>query len=541
MTTQNKIRRVLTNHWCQQNNREGKRAWLIKGDFDHFKLMNELYGSLICDYLLDWTLDVIEAELKSHQKRWGDSELLWNFVGDDVTLYIPPSALQEEEIDLFLREICDSIAQSFFHRYQVAAISLSPGFFDDIPMDRLEQLRGKLERMDVVLDFARRQRGYLTLFPMGPHDLVLSHLLQVLWSESGKPIPPVGLHPDWIFDPDDQAAHVFNEGFLWVPSISFAACPIRMRANGDSMDRRSVYERVSLSCQSALKVCKQHRKHVFVQRADPLLLDDPSIYQPSGVLALYSPLRWSSERYLRETLYFRQLEQVVLFQFNPVYHSNSERYASAMAGDPSRVEKYRGNQYGVGLKGINEIFGQNAADCLIGELTWVFSKVMQSALVEKGIPLTGVHIARFVDRFTVCCEQPLFQLKEIEELIGRLTGLFNCVSEEIKIAQIRMSFVQGEPNSAGCHLFHQLALTGLSSRPVILENTVPAIELRQNHPASALREGNIALERASFSSAQRLNAYKDVTSNTVHAQRRLFEKKLSRLSLSNSFYSQPGS
>jgi hypothetical protein len=184
-------------------------------------------------------------------------------------------------------------------------------------------------------------------------------------------------------------------------------------------------------------------------------------------------------------------------------------FASAMTGDPSKIEKYRGNQYGVGLKGINEIFGQNAADCLIGELTWVFSKVMQSTLVEKGIPLAVVHMARFVDRFTVCCEQPLFQIQEIEELVCRFTRLFNCVSDEIKISQIRMSLVCGELNSGGCQLFHQLALTGLSSRSVIRENSDPPIELRQNNLPSVLQEGCIALERASFTSAKLLDASRE--------------------------------
>lgn len=523
MTTQNKIRQVLTHDWCDQKHPNGQKAWLIKGDFDHFKLMNELYGSLICDYLLDWTLDVIEGELKSCQKRWGDVNLLWNFVGDDVTIYVPPSTLRENEIEQFLWELCDAIEKSFLRRYQVAALSLPPGFFDDISTSHLERLRDRLERMDTVLDFSRRQRGYLTLFPMGPRDLILAQVLQVIQDGSGKPVPTVELHLDWICDPEDRATRIFNDGFLHPPSISFAACSISMGMEDDSIssDRRSVYERISLSCQSALKLCKQQRKRVVIQENNPFLLNINPACQPAGVLALYSPLRWSNERYLRETIYFRQLEQPTLFQFNPVYHSEAEIYSSAVTGDPSKIKKYRGNQYGVGLKGINEIFGQNAADCLIGELTWVFSKVMQSALVEKGIPLAGVHMARFVDRFTVCCEQPLFQLQEIGELVCRFTRLFNCVSDEIRISQIRMSLVCGEPHSAGGHLFHQLALTSLSSQSVILENSDPPIELRQNNLPSVLQEGGITLEHTSFSSANLLDAYREGIPQKLQSQKLL--------------------
>lgn len=275
MTTQNKIRHVFTNHWCQHENHAGKKAWLIKGDFDRFKLTNELYGSLICDYLLDWTLEMIESELESRQSRWGNVELLWNFVGDDVTIYVPPSTLQEDEIGQFLWELCAAIEKSFLRRYMVAALSLPPGFFDDISTDRLERMRIKLEGMDIVLDFSRRQRGYLMLLPTGPYAYLLARVWRVIQDESGKPVPPVELHLDWIYDPETCTTHIFNDGFLRPPSISFAASSISMGGEDVSNppDRRSIYERVSLSCQSALKFCKQQNKRVFISDNDPLLLN----------------------------------------------------------------------------------------------------------------------------------------------------------------------------------------------------------------------------------------------------------------------------
>jgi hypothetical protein len=72
-----------------------------------------------------------------------------------------------------------------------------------------------------------------------------------------------------------------------------------------------------------------------------------------------------------------------------------------------------------------------------------------------------------------------------------------------------MSLVYGEPNSAGCHLFHQLNLTSLSSQPVTLQSSDPPIELRQNHLPSVLQEGSTVLERASFSSAKQLDACRE--------------------------------
>lgn len=269
MTTQNQIRQTFTHHWCHPGDQAGI-AWLIKGDFDHFKLTNDLYGSLICDYLLDWTLEVIEAELRSRQKYLGSSDLLWDFVGDDVTVYIPPSSLQEQEVEQLLWEICQAIEKSFHRRYRVAALPLPAGFFDDIPTASLEAIRNELEGMDIVLDFARRQRGYLVLFPTGaerPDGRMPIGLLKVIQKRSGKSVPLVGLQPDWIYNPDDRTSRTFNEGFLQPPSISFAACSIRMGGEEKpaAYDRRSMYERMSLACQSALRTCKLQRKQVLIQ------------------------------------------------------------------------------------------------------------------------------------------------------------------------------------------------------------------------------------------------------------------------------------
>lgn len=226
--------------WCHPGDRAGN-AWLIKGGFDYFKLTNDLYGSLICDYLLDWTLEVIETELRSRQKHLGSSDLLWNFVGDDVTVHIPPSFLQEQEVEQLLWEVCQAIEKSSHRRYRVAALPLPAGFFDDIPRASLKAIR---------------------------------------------------------------TSRTCNEGFLQPPSISSAACCIRM--GGEEMpaayDRRSMYERMSLACQSALRTCKLQRKRVPIQKDEPGTLDTEPAYQP------------------------------VLFHFNPVYYSNSELYAPARVG-----------------------------------------------------------------------------------------------------------------------------------------------------------------------------------------------------------------
>jgi hypothetical protein len=174
------------------------------------------------------------------------------------------------------------------------------------------------------------------------------------------------------------------------------------------------------------------------------------------------------------------------------------------------VGKYRGNQYGIGLKGVNEIFGQNAATHLIGELMAVFSKFMQSTLANKAIQPEQVHIARFVDRFTVCSEEQLFQLPDIVALVQRLSRLFNYISEEIKISHVRTNVVFGGTHAIGYRIFHQLALTSLSPQSTLVEDSDPPIEVRQNLPVSTLQEGRKILERNTCGSARLLGFYNGV-------------------------------
>jgi GGDEF domain-containing protein len=493
MTTQNQIRQSFMRDLTLRED-----AWLIQGDFDHFKWINDVYGALIADTLLDWTLEVIEAVLRSQQKRWGCDEFLCSVIGDDLTIYIPPSPLKEDDLTKLLWKIRNAIRASFWRRYRVGTLPIPADFFEDVAPDRLERMRNELEHMDVVLDFAMRQRGFLLLFPVGPDGQtrqVLDRVIGLIQRSSGKALPTSDLRLDWICNPEDRACCTFNDGFLDAPVVSFAACG---SGRHDGEDAIAVYERVSCACQSALKICKQQRSGVLVHKVhkDGTVLADgaahPAKFSTHGSA---SHLRWASERYLRENSYFRRLDRPLLFQLNPVYSLTAK-----MPADSLQYEKYRGNPYGIGLKGINELCGQNAADRLIWLLISIFSGVMQNAFVLKRISPESVGFAQFVDRLTVCCEQPVFQPEEIIELVRCLLTQFNAVSDEIKISQLRTSIVLGEGHLMGYALFEQLALTSLASPSSNAAACDPRIEVRKNCRL-ALQAGRIALEQNCFTSA----------------------------------------
>jgi GGDEF domain-containing protein len=495
VTTQEQICRTFTQQRprCQ----EGKPAWLIKGDFDHFKLTNDLYGPLITDYLLDWSLEVIETQLREQQKRWGCADLLCSVMGDDLTIYIPPASLAEEDIQQLLWKIREAVWASFWQRYFVGTLPLPPGFFASARAGALARLRAELEKMDVVLDFAARRQGFLLLLPVdadGGYRQALERVLSLIQRASGKALPALDLRLDWICGPQESGGCIFNQGYLDPPVVSFAACPAWVEVARSAAQE---YEQVSSACQSELKLCKQRRLGVLVRghlEAAPVL---PAQLAASPLLAPPAHLRLASERYLREKLYFHRLDQPVLFQFNPVYSLSSR------PGIHLQAEKYRGNRFGIGLKGINDLLGQKAADGVIRQQISIFSSSLREVLTRKGFPTESVWMAQFVDRFSACCEQPVIGFPEIVELLRCLAAQFNAASDEIKISHLRASVVIGEGQVAGYDLFHQLVLTRLSTRSSILVQTDPPIEVRRNSSA-ALREGRLALERGAFASAQLL-------------------------------------
>src|SRR5512136_2631768 len=47
----------------------GHHAWLIKGDFDHIKAFNDVYGKEIVDHLLDWAIDLVIEAISAFQSK----------------------------------------------------------------------------------------------------------------------------------------------------------------------------------------------------------------------------------------------------------------------------------------------------------------------------------------------------------------------------------------------------------------------------------------------------------------------------------------
>ncbi|HEX2993558.1 MAG TPA: hypothetical protein VHP14_01970, partial [Anaerolineales bacterium] len=299
----------------------------------------------------------------------------------------------------------------------------------------------------------------------------------------------------WLYNHDEQTCYAFNNGFICPPSISFAGWSTHRLLVGQPGNREEAlacFERLACACQLTLKKCKQQRCGVLLNVGVTSQPDITALTTVAPVSGAFSHLYWASERCLREKLYFRWLQRSLLFQLNPVY-----RFASGAHAECLPMEKYRGNTHGIGLKGLNELCGQSAADCVIRQLILVFAEALQNVLDVKGISSAQVLTALFVDRFTVFCEQPYLSLSEIAELGERLIAAFNVGSAEIKVAHLRISMVDSVSPLPGYLLLNRLALTQLSTTPAAVAFANDRVEVR-SFCQVAVQEGSLAIEANAF-------------------------------------------
>jgi GGDEF domain-containing protein len=495
MSTQTQLRRAFLDDLPRLAD-PAKNAWLIKGDFDHFKLVNDLYGCLLADTILDWSIEVIASLLEDHQKRLGP--LLWNVVGDDLTIYIPPCTLSETEVAQLLNDLRNTVWRSFYRRYAVCALAFPADFFTGTPLPCLAALSAALERQDIVIDFAPRRQGFLVLFPValsGPREQLPEEVIARIEQHTGKRGLSAAVEWDWLHDPAEHNNQSCNAGFIFPASISFAGWSthcLRIEQREEQEEALTGFERLSRACQASLKTCKQQQNGVLLNEGAAAPTQAPALVSSAPLLGAFPRPAWVSERYLREKLYFRWLERPLLFQINPVY-----RFASGAHAECMQMRKYRGNAHGIGLKGINDLCGQETANNLIRQLILVFAEALRAALGANGSLPDQLLTALFVDRITVFCEYPSLSYSEIVALGKSLITVFNASSEELKLAHLRISLVESPSALPGYMLWKRLTQTRLSTDPVAVVCADEQLEVRR-FCQTIEQEANLAFEANAF-------------------------------------------
>ncbi len=527
MTSQKEIRQVLQNNLGQLVE-PGQDLWLIQGDFDHFKMVNELYGCLITDYLLDWSIEVLAATLQSYESRLGIGQILWNVTGDDVTIYLPPGTLPKNIVAQLLHTLRSAIQESFYQRYAVCALQFDRDFFAGLPIGQVERLKIFLESRDIILDLAPRAAGRLALFPVScfPWDTFLEavrageasascqaglrSLISLINSYFDREVV-TGARWDWLSNPLNHQCYVFNHGYVYPPSISFAACsarsvlpeyqnrpwsfPFSPLKHGASMPG---YERLSCACQAGMQVCKRQRSGVYLGAA-PGISPQESHGTQVTVPEVLSRLAWASERCLRERLYFQLLGPSTLVQINPLY-----TYPAGVIPTPFTREQYRGNQYGMGLKGINACYGQRTANRVIRRLLLTLAGLLAEHLEHKGLSPTSLPAAVFVDRFTIACDRSSLTIPDLVRIGRRLVEEFNHDNMgEVTISHLRINIARSSSPQPGYVLLQRLAQTQHCGSAAAVVYADDQVEVQDYSPTVA-QEGQAAIESSAAASGLKL-------------------------------------
>lgn len=486
---------------------QDKDLWFIRGDFDHFKMFNDLYGCLLADYVLDWAVEALAAAVRAFEQRHACGPILMNVAGDDLTLYLPPSELCESDIAGLLEQLRRVCMDSFRRKYGVAAVQWHQQWAKTVPLGAWEKLKNTLERRDMALDFAPRKRGCLMLWPVGErldYEGEAAEVARLLQATLRTPATAFVLHWDWLCDPQTKTFRTFNQGFLCPPAISFAAYSAKKFFAPDGMASLSrlsdarldmLFERLSAGCHAVLRECKTKQRGVSVNaEAGPAMKGGNSL-EAANCPGQKPGLRLASERYLREKLYLQNLSGTTLFRINARYHAEAFEQSPQPARD-------RGRKVGPGatLKELNNGYGPDLADRVIRRLILAFAEAMPEAL---GFALSNpdeLTVALFADKFTVASRhRSLLTPPQITAVGQRLIENFNRSAQEVKVAHLQMTIARAGPPMAGFRLLHRLDLAPYAASA----GPQPAqIDLRQFCREAALAGEEAVEEKAFFSGRQ---------------------------------------
>ena len=136
-------------------------AWLIKGDFDHIKAFNDVYGREIVDQLLDLAIDIVFERFSDFQHEHHLAGADISVAGDDITIFLPPCALTEKHIESLLCTVRDEVRRHFTNRFVVARVKNIDQLLQSLSWLETQRFRERLEAHDIYLALAARKKGNL--------------------------------------------------------------------------------------------------------------------------------------------------------------------------------------------------------------------------------------------------------------------------------------------------------------------------------------------------------------------------------------------
>lgn len=263
----------------------------------------------------------------------------------------------------------------------------------------------------------------------------------------------------------------------------------------------TAFERMSTLCQHNLQLVKAKDHSISVNKEIPdeilssrnalkIVIPDIDIHRSRIPLA--------SERYLRQVIAQKMTDdsEGLIMKLEPVYIlENPEIQLNILD------ESKRGNEHGIGMKGVNTICGHEIASKVIARLIFSLSDAIREFCLYKRLSEDMIHLAMFVDTFTVYFRRITLTRHEIVQLASNIWDRFNAHIQGINLSHLTVSIVCNDKETKGYALLHQLDSTSIAENsPNIIHNSNKL--LIKKYSPGVEHEGELIIEKLAYQSAR---------------------------------------
>ncbi|MBU2436121.1 MAG: methyltransferase domain-containing protein, partial [Candidatus Omnitrophica bacterium] len=437
-------------------------------DVDFLKDENSVYCKTIVNFLLHGKISkIIEDELSCIKNDLSkDKEILYYSSGEEKD--ITSLGLANKELNYFLKGIVRRIKATLRRRYCVAALTNLKELSENLGRKQYSQLLKIIEENSLVFDQTKRLGGPLVVFASKGKkpQLALEEYFTNLNCKLNKVQIPHCLKGSFSWLENEW---IFNQGYLKIPTVSMGYVLLKdiykeinqfdIKENMPSSwqkrrpgkeELKRIFSVSKHRAEDALLGAKLERDSVF--GGDKLLYPSHIHQEKKGVRKVSTqpivslvPKKYQGghdPRIMKENYYRKRISSFVgsrrkqMLLFEVVYGTEElDELGKGMTLE-ERIENFRGTKDGVGLKGINDLYGHGKGDEEIKNLAMVIFTILKDILEPFGYK-NPPPTTRFIDKFYTCI--PRLKLETIEQLADRITGDFNRIGRDFDSKEARVT------------------------------------------------------------------------------------------------------
>lgn len=481
-----------------------KNVWLIMADIDNLKKLNQIYGKKIVDILLDNATGLIINTLiqfhKLHENELKGFRI--NIVGDDIRIVTSATTLPKETFEKLLEEInkklakmCDLMQIGCFTHRTVSEFA------------RYENIDESLLEKNIVIDPNPRRRGLLFITKKTEKGTIPEVFSKVKTIFSG--VLPCELTSgssivtDWLFDENANCFKSFNNGKTFPIHLSFAIIS-NTDSQGDSQTsctkRDDIINKMVTLAEEQLKTRKLQKKS-----ANERILLETISYNPCDVTFEIPSYDDSMHTFSTIDKLRQHLDSIngLLVHIEPIYDGP---FTSGLSYE--QKELFRGNEKGVGIKGLNSLCSGLVGANAIKLLEYAILKAINDYETKKDKVSVGdptIKFSKFVDKFEIIFYNKFssFALtsEDITNIVVTAQKIFNKYSKNIQISQFIMCFIIVGANRT-ISIEQMIEFTRLSDD--FVETNDGNLIIKLYHPEISDREGKEKIEQIALSAARNL-------------------------------------